>query len=334
MKLTTESGIEIENPSEKDISINIEKLNDSNNKFMILEKTKMTYIQVYRPSLSDWLLEYQEGSNADHFSLEGSTLSTSKIVTIFHQYLEGNEEWKSSLTWKKGFGGSGTKSCSESKSINEPFRFDVVSKIFLIFVAVGLTISGIGIYLHNETEKYKEISFPVQAEVVKLKYSGGSYRPVYQFSGDGGRLYRYVYHVASKPAAHKVGDVVTIHVNYSDQNFPDSSSVKNLKTSSWISTFLIKLGILFVLFVGILWHCVSQGGTIAMENRGGISALFAERKSPTQTRIQFFIFYSYIFFFGVAGCILIKGIIGFLIGIALSLYVFALFCRLINSQSG
>jgi len=334
MKLSTEDGTKIIDPSKEDIARLVQLLNDTNNKFLILEKDELTYMQAYGSMKSNWLLEYQAGSATEHFNVTGPSVTSTRVVRALQQYLEGIGEWKTSLPWSSDYEPSIITSQPTANVETIPANSRYISKIILVFLTIGFTILGIGFYIQFENIKFAEIATPVQAEVVALlKGRERAIKPVYLFLDAEGRLHRYVYHVASYPAPHSVGDIVTLHVNFSAQEFPDESSVKNLESTAWISTLIIKFGVLYVLIIGLVYHVSSIGGELYIKDKGAISSLFAQRKSPKETRIQMSIFYFLIFLFGVAGYFVIVGIIGFMIGIVLGLYAFALLRYLVNSKS-
>lgn len=325
MKLTTENGAEIDSPSEDDISRQVQLLNDTNNKFLILAKNELTFMQAYGSVNSNWLLEHQVGSTTEHFKVSDPTLPTSKVVSTLRQYLKGDDEWNTSLSWITEHEVSENLSRLAPDIETKSARWNSFSKLILLLSFGGIVILGIGLYLNAVNKQFAEMATPVQAEVIELiKGRESEVRPVYVFPDGEGRLYRHVYHVSSYPATNQIGDIVTLHVNFSDQGFPDRNSVRNLTISTRTSTLLIKFGVLYTLIIGLVWHVHSMGGILDIKNGGGISSIFAQRKTPVGIRLQMGVYYLSILLFGIAGYVFIEGIIGFGIGIVLSFYALAL----------
>ena len=99
MKLTTENGKEIENPSPSDISTAIGSLNHDGNGFAILTVEDEFFIQTAGSTMDGFILEYREGSWDKHFQTSQS-VSTNQVIQAMQQYAVGDESWRASFNWE------------------------------------------------------------------------------------------------------------------------------------------------------------------------------------------------------------------------------------------
>ncbi len=62
-----------------------------------------TYIQTAQQDEAPFLyiLEYQEGSLAEHFEAVHKGIALDAIVATFTKYMKGDESWRSDFTWKR-----------------------------------------------------------------------------------------------------------------------------------------------------------------------------------------------------------------------------------------
>lgn len=82
------------------IASSLHTLNADDDSFLILSKDTMSYIQTCKTSDGNFVLEYQEGSLDEHYECTDKMLTFQKVSTTFTSYLNGSEEWKTSLTWQ------------------------------------------------------------------------------------------------------------------------------------------------------------------------------------------------------------------------------------------
>lgn len=334
MELTSESGSLTKDPTVKDIADSILLLNDSDNRFMILSRDRMSYLQVYGSSSSGWTLEYQEGSPENHFSCSEPHLSTARVQQTFIAYLEGNCQWKSIVSWDEGQGASGAEKVNSARfssaftlrGIPGPLMF-----ILLLIMLVGVGFIGASHYLKSDTLAFQKLASPVEAEVVKLHDGRDStVAPVYLFTTPDGNRYLYRSQLYSYPPLHRLGDRVTLHIYIQAPGFPDSDSIRYIPKSLSTSEFLNKMGVLIVLFGILLWHLVSIGGELSIENRGGLSALFGQQKKRGKIRLQGWLINFLMIGFAITGYLYIGGVMGALIGLMLYFYFFALMRIILN----
>lgn len=69
--------------------------------FLILSKSELSYIQTSGSPNEGFILEYQEGDIAKHYTCTTSPLSTSQVLNAFRGYLLGSESWKVDLSREK-----------------------------------------------------------------------------------------------------------------------------------------------------------------------------------------------------------------------------------------
>lgn len=95
------SGAELTEPlDEVLITGSLQALNSDDDSFLILSKDGMSYIQTCKTSDGHYVLEYQEGSLAEHYECADEMLNFQKVSMAFTSYLNGTDEWKTALTWQ------------------------------------------------------------------------------------------------------------------------------------------------------------------------------------------------------------------------------------------
>jgi len=82
------------------ITRSLQSLNSDDDSFLILSKDEMSYIQTCKTVDGHYVLEYQEGSLAEHYKCADEMLSFQKVSMAFTSYLNGTDEWKTALTWQ------------------------------------------------------------------------------------------------------------------------------------------------------------------------------------------------------------------------------------------
>jgi hypothetical protein len=95
-------GVKTENPYLPNIREAIERMNGSDDSFVILSRsgTGLTYMQTAGGGSEGFTLEYQEGSTDEHYECIDE-LSEEDIVNAFQAYRSRNEMWKLAYEWKK-----------------------------------------------------------------------------------------------------------------------------------------------------------------------------------------------------------------------------------------
>jgi len=78
----------------------LQALNGDDDSFLILSKDEVSYIQTCKKSDGHYVLEYQEGSLAEHYECADGMLNFQKVSMAFASYLNGTDEWKTSFRWQ------------------------------------------------------------------------------------------------------------------------------------------------------------------------------------------------------------------------------------------
>lgn len=94
MKLELESGAIIDPVAVADL----ERIEDE--EFAILSQTEFTYLQCACDGPDEYILEYQEGSVAEHFAASDAPFTFAEIHAAFVKYLEGDPSWKQDFQWE------------------------------------------------------------------------------------------------------------------------------------------------------------------------------------------------------------------------------------------
>ncbi len=97
MSLTFGSGKVRRDPTEEDIRGNL-----AGQTFAILALDDETYIQCSSEAqpYGQYLLEYQQGSTAEHFRATDPRITSDRVVKAFCKYLEGDESWRLDFRWE------------------------------------------------------------------------------------------------------------------------------------------------------------------------------------------------------------------------------------------
>ncbi len=85
-------------PNDNDIVNIFSMIADESESWMVLARTEKTYMQT-----DGIILEYQEGSLDDHYYCPDSNLSQVKMIQALISYARGDDWWKQTIIWKKGF---------------------------------------------------------------------------------------------------------------------------------------------------------------------------------------------------------------------------------------
>jgi hypothetical protein len=98
MKLTMESGAQVDEATEQDIFSHIEA-----EEFLVLERDGATYLQCAegKEPPYDYVLEYQEGSLSNHFQAVDDPITLDRVKSAMLKYLRGDASWKTDFRWQK-----------------------------------------------------------------------------------------------------------------------------------------------------------------------------------------------------------------------------------------
>jgi hypothetical protein len=117
------------------IARSLQALNGDDDSFLVLSKDEMSYIQTCRESDGHYVLEYQEGSLAEHYECADEMLNFQKVSMVFTSYLNGTDEWKTALRWEP------LESSSASDGAARPVKLLVLVVVVAIIAFTFLIVS-------------------------------------------------------------------------------------------------------------------------------------------------------------------------------------------------
>lgn len=131
------NGAELTQPlDEALITHSLQALSGDEDSFLILSKDEMSYIQTCKTSDGHYVLEYQEGSLEAHYECADEMLNFQKVSMAFTSYLNGTNEWKTSLAWQPL--GSSESSNGAARPVKLLVLVVVVSIIAFTFLIASL----------------------------------------------------------------------------------------------------------------------------------------------------------------------------------------------------
>lgn len=86
--------------SNRQIEEAIESLTGDGDSFAILARADQVYIQTSGDPSNGFVLEYRDGSEAEHYSCANFELTAEQIIRAFQSYLADDDKWKSELEWQ------------------------------------------------------------------------------------------------------------------------------------------------------------------------------------------------------------------------------------------
>ena len=93
-------GKELPEPSSPHIREAIQALKGGSNSFVILHRSKYTYLQCHGGKSVGYSLEYQEGSLDEHYECSDD-LTEKDVIEVFQAYRNEDESWKAKFSWVK-----------------------------------------------------------------------------------------------------------------------------------------------------------------------------------------------------------------------------------------
>jgi len=100
MKLETETGATIDNPSDEQIDSALRELVESGGGFAILSELEQVYIQTADNGMGECTLEYREGSEENHYCSTSEELSIDEVIKAFQDYARSHKAWKNRFQWR------------------------------------------------------------------------------------------------------------------------------------------------------------------------------------------------------------------------------------------
>ena len=226
MKLTTEDGTEISNPSTSELQTALERLGMHGNGYAILESSSHCYIQVAGGKSEGYTAEYREGSEGTHHSSLLNDITHQQMVDLMIAYRSG-APWKSIIRWRSGFTTKRTskQSSKESKAI-------VI--LFFGISAVSFTVCA---YLALLTHKFQRSAVEAPGKVTKLVLLSAGYTPVVEYRDQTGHSRTLQASISSNVSSYFEGEHVTVLYDPVDPEFPRHAKIARL-FELWGTTLL------------------------------------------------------------------------------------------------
>ena len=109
---------------------------------------------------------------------------------------------------------------------------------------VGLVLIGIAYFLWLRTKEFIAQARPVKGTVIGMvSDSEGAFAPVFKFTASNGDVIEKQETVYSKPASHKVGEIIDILY---DQNNPQAARIAKTSSLYFTPVLLAVMGIIFI----------------------------------------------------------------------------------------
>ena len=120
----------------------------------------------------------------------------------------------------------------------------------LLLAVVGSGLIALGVHRYTVTREFLSSASRSAGTVVEIRSAGKMYYPVISFADGAGRVHTFESAVRTNPAAHKLGDAVT--VLYAP-NAPDAARIENSR-ELWLAAALPGfLGLALELCAALLW---------------------------------------------------------------------------------
>ena len=128
MKLETESGTTIEQPTHEQIDSTLRELVISGGGFAILSQSEQVYIQTAENGEGECTLEYREGSEESHFCCTNEELSIDDVIGAFQEYANNHDAWKTRFPWRSLYTDpDAQEQTASSESPSEESQFDTAA---------------------------------------------------------------------------------------------------------------------------------------------------------------------------------------------------------------
>jgi hypothetical protein len=137
VKLTTEDGTVVLDPSSSQLQDALDRLGLRGNGYAVLEASEDHYLQVIGSRADGYLAEYREGSSErTHHSSTTGDLPHPQMIELLEAYRVGGP-WKASITWRAGF--------NDGRASRPPARAQ--KALLILFAFIGVVSVAYGAYL-------------------------------------------------------------------------------------------------------------------------------------------------------------------------------------------
>lgn len=234
MKLTTEDGTVVLDPSSSELQDALDRLGLRGNGYAVLEASEDHYLQVTGSRADGYLAEYREGSERTHHSSTTGDLTHQQMIDLLEAYRAGGS-WKSSITWRAGF--------NDGRARWSPARAH--KALVILFAFIGVVCVAGGAYLGVTLHQFLQRAVSVPGKVVRLSQSGRTYAPVVDYVDLAGHARTLVSATGSRPPAFFEGEPVTVLYDPADPAFPLGAKIGSFGQLWGATLFLLIFGAAF-----------------------------------------------------------------------------------------
>ena len=82
------------------IDRSIRSLTGDGDSFAILARDAQVYIQTSGDPKNGFVLEYRDGSEAEHYTCVNSELTADEVINAMQRYLNNDSRWKTDIEWQ------------------------------------------------------------------------------------------------------------------------------------------------------------------------------------------------------------------------------------------
>ncbi|MDJ0759635.1 MAG: hypothetical protein QNJ19_09550 [Woeseiaceae bacterium] len=82
------------------IARSIHSLTGEGDSFAILARDSQVYIQTSGGPKGGFILEYRDGSEAEHYASANTKLSADEVIRAMQRYLANDSRWKTDIDWE------------------------------------------------------------------------------------------------------------------------------------------------------------------------------------------------------------------------------------------
>jgi hypothetical protein len=246
MRLTTEDGGDLVEPSASQLDVALSRLGQPGNGFAILGKTEQCYIQTSGSRADGYTIEYRNGNDREHYSSVRSDIPHIEMVAAFQAYRVGGN-WRSLIEWSNGqFKKRHRSSARKRDSIAERW-------LLALFFAIGTISISIGIYRAFNTQQFLRRAIEVPGTVVRMVQRGDTYAPIVEYKDREGHVRTLHTSQSSSPPSFFAGEGVVVVYDPSDANFPLNAKIRSFGELWGGVLFASAFGCFFVGIPSAIW---------------------------------------------------------------------------------
>jgi hypothetical protein len=179
MRLTTEDGGDLVEPSKSQLSASLSRLGLPGNGFAILGKTDQCYIQTSGSRADGYIIECRNGNDREHFSSLKSDISQKEMVAVFEEY-RVNGNWRSSIEW------SSDLPKKRNRNSYNKLNSNGITWLLALFVLIGIISISIGIYQAINRQQFLQRAVEVPGNVVQMVQRRNTYAPIVEYKDKEG----------------------------------------------------------------------------------------------------------------------------------------------------